>query len=94
MGHRLQDRGHDRPGGGIPHDSQQRVRASIQYTLSEAADGGHCYLPEPNLIADAEVLRVPVELVRTCLEELAAVEGVVHEPVSNPSTEGGTIPAV
>ena len=38
---------------GIPHDSPQRVKAGLQYTLSEAADDGHCYLPEPNLIADA-----------------------------------------
>ena len=38
---------------GIPHDSPQRVQAGIQYTLSEAADSGHCYLPEPNLLADA-----------------------------------------
>jgi exodeoxyribonuclease V alpha subunit len=37
----------------IPQDSPQRVRAGIQYTLSEAAEDGRCYLPEPNLIADA-----------------------------------------
>lgn len=80
---------------GIPHDSPQRVRAGIQYTLSEAADGGHCYLPEPNLLADAaEILGVPVELVRKCLEELAGEEGVVRHAVPNPTNEGGTIPAV
>jgi exodeoxyribonuclease V alpha subunit len=80
---------------GIPHDSPQRVQAGIQYTLSEAADNGHCYLPEPNLIADAaQILQVPPDLVRTCLDELAAAEGVVREPVPNPSTDGGTIPAV
>src|SRR5205814_1872751 len=76
-------------------DSPQRVRAGIQYTLSEAADNGHCYLPEPNLIADAaEILTVPADLVRTCLDELAASDGVVREPVPNPSTDGGSIPAV
>jgi exodeoxyribonuclease V alpha subunit len=80
---------------GIPHDSPQRVQAGIQYTLSEAADSGHCYLPEPNLAADAaQILAVPSELVRTCLDELAAAEGVVREPVPNPSTDGATIPAV
>ncbi|MFC0532369.1 SF1B family DNA helicase RecD2 [Phytohabitans kaempferiae] len=80
---------------GIPHDSPQRVQAGIQYTLSEAADNGHCYLPEPNLIADAaQILQVPTDLVRTCLDELAAAEGVVREPVPNPSSEAGTIPAV
>lgn len=80
---------------GIPHDSPARVRAGIQHTLSEAADNGHCYLPEPNLVADAAaILDVPAELVRGCLSELVAEEGVVREPVPNPSTDGGTIPAV
>src|SRR5881392_3147223 len=80
---------------GIPHDSPQRVQAGIQYTLSEAADNGHCYLPEPNLIADAtQILAVPADLVRTCLDELAAADGVVREAVPNPSTDGGSIPAV
>jgi len=80
---------------GIPHDSPQRVRAGIQYTLSEAADGGHCYLPEPNLVADAaQILQVPADLLRTCLDELAAAGGVVREPVPNPSTDGATIPAM
>ena len=80
---------------GIAPDSPQRVRAGIQYTLSEAADNGHCYLPEPNLLrAAAEILAVPADLVRTCLDELAAAEGVVREPLPNPTTEGGTIPAV
>jgi exodeoxyribonuclease V alpha subunit len=80
---------------GIPHDSPARVRAGIQYTLSEAADNGHCYLPEPNLIADAaEVLEVKTEVVRGCLADLIAEEGVVREAVPNPTVEGGTIPAV
>src|SRR4051794_22602398 len=78
---------------GIPHDSPQRVQAGIQYTLSEAADHGHCYLPEPNLVTDAaQILAVPADLVRGCLAELAAAEGVIREPV--PGIGGGTIPAV
>jgi exodeoxyribonuclease V alpha subunit len=78
---------------GIPHDSPGRVRAGIQYTLSEAADSGHCYLPEPNLVADAaEVLGVSTELVRGCLAELVAADGVVRELV--PGRSGSTIPAV
>ena len=35
---------------GIPHDSPQRVKAGLQFTLSEATDG-HCFLPEQDLIA-------------------------------------------
>lgn len=80
---------------GIPADSPQRVRAGIQYTLSEAADQGHCYLPEPNLITDAAgILEVPAELVRDCLADLVTQEAVVAEPVPNPAQPGSTIPAV
>src|SRR3954467_7484807 len=78
---------------GIPHDSPQRVQAGIQYTLSEAADHGHCYLPEPNLLTDAaQILGVDPDLVRDCLAELAAAEGVIREPV--PGIGGGAVPAV
>ncbi|MEO3811114.1 ATP-dependent RecD-like DNA helicase [Sphaerisporangium sp. B11E5] len=77
---------------GIPHDSPDRVKAGLRYTLSQAADGGHCFLPAPNLVGDAvKILEVPAELVATCLEELAAEEGVVREEV--PAGDG-TVPAV
>ena len=52
------------------------------YTLSEAADEGHCYLPQPNLIADAaNILDAPAELITRRPGELAAAEGVVREAV-------------
>lgn len=77
---------------GIPHDSPERVKAGLRYTLSQAADGGHCYLPAPNLVGDAvKILGVPAELVATCLEELVAEEGVVREEV--PAADGA-VPAV
>ncbi|MEV4108349.1 ATP-dependent RecD-like DNA helicase [Nonomuraea sp. NPDC049695] len=77
---------------GIPHDSPERVKAGLRYTLSQAADDGHCYLPAPNLVADAvKILEVPAELVTACLEELVAAEGVVREPV--PAGEN-VVPAV
>jgi exodeoxyribonuclease V alpha subunit len=72
---------------GIPHDSPERIKAGLQYTLSEAADDGHCYLPEPNLIIEAvKILDVDRELVGPCLDELVAAEGVVRETV--PLAEG------
>ena len=75
---------------GIPHDSPQRVQAGIQYTLSEAADHGHCYLPEPNLLTDAaQILGVPADLVRACLADLAAAEGVIREPVPTRQSRAG-----
>ncbi|MGC9670472.1 ATP-dependent RecD-like DNA helicase [Planosporangium sp. 12N6] len=77
---------------GIPHDSPDRVKAGLQYTLSEATDSGHCYLPEPQLVADAaKILDVPAVLIGSCLDELVAEEGVVREDV--PGTDG-TVPAV
>ncbi|MFG1694542.1 ATP-dependent RecD-like DNA helicase [Nonomuraea sp. NPDC049309] len=67
---------------GIPHDSPERVKAGLRYTLSQAADDGHCYLPAPNLVADAvKILDVPPDLVTACLEELVADEGVIREEV-------------
>ncbi len=78
---------------GIPHDSPQRIRAGLQYTLSQAADNGHCYLPQPNLITDAtKILEVDRELIGPCLDELAAAEGVVRELV--PGEGGDLLPAV
>ncbi|MCQ8191045.1 SF1B family DNA helicase RecD2 [Streptomyces rugosispiralis] len=74
---------------GIPHDSPDRVKAGLQYALSQSADQGHCYLPEEQLIADAvKLLQVDTGLVIDCLGELATEdEGVVREPVPGP--EGG-----
>ena len=53
---------------GIPHDSPERVKAGLQYALSQSTDQGHCYLPEERLIADAvKLLQVDTGLVIDCL---------------------------
>ncbi len=58
---------------GIPHDSPERVKAGLQYALSQSADQGHCFLPEDRLIADGvKLLQVDTGLVIDCLGELAA----------------------
>ncbi|MFE4912075.1 ATP-dependent RecD-like DNA helicase [Streptomyces sp. NPDC056652] len=74
---------------GIPHDSPERVKAGLQYALSQSTDQGHCFLPEERLIADAvKLLQVDTGLVIECLAQLAAEEeGVVREKVPGP--EGG-----
>ncbi|MDX3573559.1 ATP-dependent RecD-like DNA helicase [Streptomyces sp. ID05-47C] len=76
---------------GIPHDSPERVKAGLQYALSQSSDQGHCYLPEERLIADAvKLLQVDTGLVIECLAELAAPPeegedpGVVREKVPGP----------
>jgi exodeoxyribonuclease V alpha subunit len=65
---------------GIPHDSPQRVKAGIQFTLSEASGDGNCFLPQDELVAKAvEILEVSSVLVGECLRELVVEEGVVRE---------------
>jgi exodeoxyribonuclease V alpha subunit len=67
---------------GIPHDSPQRVKAGLQFALSEASEDGHCYLPETELVTKAtELLGVDTGLAERCLEGLVAEEGVVAEPL-------------
>jgi exodeoxyribonuclease V alpha subunit len=78
---------------GIAADSPERIKAGLAYTLSEAADDGHCYLPAPNLIIDAaKILEVPAEMIGPCLDELAAAEGVVREEL--PQEDSPVLPAV
>ena len=78
---------------GIPHDSPDRVKAGLRFTLGQAADSGHCYLPQPRLVADATaILEVPADLVDRCLDELVAADGVVREGV--PVPDGEPVPAV
>ncbi|HEX5114938.1 MAG TPA: ATP-dependent RecD-like DNA helicase [Pseudonocardiaceae bacterium] len=73
---------------GVPHDSPQRIKAGLQFTLSEATGNGDCYLPEQRLIADAiKILQVDTGLVIDCLAELVTEEGVVREHL--PDDENG-----
>ncbi|MBW4608179.1 MAG: ATP-dependent RecD-like DNA helicase [Hassallia sp. WJT32-NPBG1] len=41
---------------GVPSDSEFRYRAGLTHVLNEAAEDGHCYLPQPELINDARAL--------------------------------------
>jgi exodeoxyribonuclease V alpha subunit len=83
---------------GIPHDSPQRVKAGLQFALSQATEDGHCYLPETELVAKATgLLEVEEELARRCLEELLQEEGVVAEPLPtavSPGVPDGTTQAI
>jgi exodeoxyribonuclease V alpha subunit len=77
---------------GIPHDSPERVKTGLQYTLSQATDNGHCYLPQPQLVADAvKILGVPANLVGACLADLVAEEGVVRESLPGPDGPGEAV---
>ena len=80
---------------GIPHDSPERVKAGLQYALSQATDSGNCFLPQEQLIADSvKLLQVDTGLVIECLAELADEEGVVRESVPAPDGDGEPVKAV
>ncbi|MGW0733647.1 SF1B family DNA helicase RecD2 [Streptomyces sp. NPDC002851] len=84
---------------GIPHDSPERVKAGLQYALSQSTEQGHCFLPEEQLITDAvKLLQVDTGLVIDCLAELARAgdeePGVVRETVPGPEGGGETVTAV
>jgi exodeoxyribonuclease V alpha subunit len=76
---------------GIPHDSPQRLKAGLQFTLSEATEEGHCYLPETDLIAKAaEILGVEAGSVQPCLDELVREAGVIREVLAAPGVSGAS----
>ena len=78
---------------GIPHDSPERVKAGIQYALSQSSDAGNCYLPREKLLAESvKILTVSPELTATCLDELAAAGGVVAEDIPDPDGYDPTQP--
>jgi len=78
---------------GIPHDSPQRIKAGLQFTLSEATGNGDCYLPEHGLIAAAiKILQVDTGAVIDCLAELVTEEGVVREQL--PGDDGEPVNAI
>jgi exodeoxyribonuclease V alpha subunit len=65
---------------GIPHDSPERVKAGLQYTLSQGTDAGNCFLPKDKLIeAAAKILTVDASLCSSCLDELIVAQGAVRE---------------
>ena len=79
---------------GIAADSPERIKAGLAYTLSEAADDGHCYLPEPGLVASAaKILGVPAAQIAPLISDLAAEELAITEEL--PAAEApGTLQAV
>jgi exodeoxyribonuclease V alpha subunit len=81
---------------GIATDSPERIKAGLAYTLSEAADDGHCYLPEHVLIADAtKILGVPADLIAPLIPDLAAEELAVRDEVPVPgAAAAGQLQAV
>lgn len=67
---------------GVAIDSEQRLEAGLLYTLSEATDFGHLFLPEPKLLQSAtEILGVETEKLPPVLETMVAAETVKAEEI-------------
>jgi len=75
---------------GFAPDSVPRLRAGLLYTLSEATDYGHLYLPEPVLLEKAaEILGVEADRLPPILEEMAATGEVIVEEGVQASRRSG-----
>jgi exodeoxyribonuclease V alpha subunit len=77
---------------GIARDSPERIKAGLAHTLSEAADDGHCYLPEHLLVTEAaKILAVPAAQIEPLLGGLAADDLAVRDqiPVHRAAEDGG-----
>ncbi len=81
---------------GIARDSPERIKAGLAYTLSEAADDGHCYLPENALVTEAaKILGVPADQIAPLIGDLAAAELAVRDEVPVPgAAAAGPLQAV
>ncbi|NLA58075.1 MAG: AAA family ATPase, partial [Firmicutes bacterium] len=57
---------------GIQRESPQRIRAGLKYTLEQAVETGHVFLPAVELVREAEkILELPSELIQGELKALA-----------------------
>lgn len=73
---------------GLPHDAPTRIEAGVSYALSQLADEGHVYVPEPELVEQAaQLLNVPAEAVAQAIERLHTSE-VVRKETLYPLTPG------
>jgi len=84
---------------GLPSDAPSRVQAGVAHALSQLADEGHVYVPEPDLTDEAaQLLDVPPALVTEAIGALDADEVVRREtlvyptPLSSPPRGGKSTP--
>ena len=80
---------------GMAQDGEPRIKAGLLYTLSEATDFGHLYLPEPKLIRSAvKILEVPATKIQPVLDEMAAAEEVIPEEIPDIEIQGKPLRAM
>lgn len=65
---------------GIPEDAPQRIEAGVRYVLDQAAEEGHIYLPQEELIKRCnDFLRVPSDRIEGAIANLELWGEVVRE---------------
>lgn len=70
---------------GVPLDSEFRHRAGITHVLGQAAEDGHCYLPQPELISRAIALlradshQPPEEALAQIIQSMAMADELIRE---------------
>ena len=71
---------------GLPPDAPSRLEAGLAHVLSEMADDGHVYSPEPDLLrAATELLGVPADTLPPALGRLLADRRVARENLPDTS---------
>jgi len=69
---------------GIAIDSPNRIKAGVKYTLNQASNNGHVYLPKEILLNDAsKLLEIQQELVDNVLIELQVEKQIYCESVDD-----------
>jgi len=69
---------------GIAIDSPNRIKAGVKYTLNQASNNGHVYLPKEILLNDAsKLLEIQQELVDNVLIELQIEKQIYCEKIDN-----------
>src|SRR4051794_27694994 len=70
---------------GLDEHSPQRAQAALRHVLKEAADHGHCAVPEATLIADTQDLTgIPDDLLRAAAGALVASKELIREDEVTP----------
>ncbi|HUX77298.1 MAG TPA: ATP-dependent RecD-like DNA helicase [Anaerolineae bacterium] len=79
---------------GLPPDAPSRVQAGVAHALSQLANEGHVYAPEPELLSEAtRILEVDPELVSEAIgaldaDEVVRRETLVYPPLPAPPVGG------
>ncbi len=80
---------------GIELDDSQRIRAGLRYTLNQATDNGHVFLPRKKLLEKArEILEVEPELLQEELVSLVSNEELVSEEAGSGGRSRVYLPSI